>query len=73
MKASWSWIIYRDSPRQDDPVTADCHLAECFHGLNCRVSASQALLFLVAARAILGFSMASRSARCHRNLTLIYS
>jgi len=30
MKASWRWIIYRDSPRSDNPATADCHLAECF-------------------------------------------
>ena len=29
MKASWRWIIYRDSPRSDSPATADCHLAEC--------------------------------------------
>ena len=31
MKASWRWIIYRDSPRQDNSATADCHLAECFN------------------------------------------
>jgi hypothetical protein len=28
MTANWRWIIYRDSPRQDNPRQRDCHLAE---------------------------------------------
>src|SRR5258708_18389582 len=36
MRASSRWIIYRDSPRQDNPSTADCHLPSDDHFDACR-------------------------------------